>query len=143
MPEAAILSQASIDASFDLAEHQDQELMALAARSALACATVDMCSAYLDMIRRRDETESRGGVMDLAARERMVREDYLTECTNFITAWRRGGSVADNMHVIEVAVRGFARLPDVDEPTKSAGAAMLLDFTFGIVSRLPPPEPLA
>src|SRR4051794_7826727 len=80
MPDGSMLSQSDIDASFELAERQELEPSILAARSVLACATVDLCDAYLGMIRQRYEVEMTGRIMDLAAREQMVRDGYIAEC---------------------------------------------------------------
>jgi hypothetical protein len=141
MPDGSMFDQEHIDAAFELAERREQELMALAAHSGLACATVEMCSAYVGMLRQHQEATERGEVMDLAARVRMVHDDYLDEWRAFLGAWQRGNSRAENLHMIDVAVRGYASLFDVEEHTKAAGERLLLDFMGGAVRRLPAPAP--
>jgi hypothetical protein len=142
MPDGSMFDQEHIDAAFELAERREQELMALAAHSGLACATVEMCSAYVGMLRQHQEATERGEVMDLAARVRMVHDDYLDEWRAFLRTWQKGNSRAENVHVIDVAVRGYANLFDVDEHTKAAGERLLLDFIGITVQRLPAPGPL-
>jgi hypothetical protein len=134
---SAELTQERVDAAFDLAERQEWEIMALAGRAELAYATVAMCSAYLGMLRRHHEAQERGELMDLAARSRIVREHYGTECETFFVAWQRGGSSAESLRAVEVAVHGFAGQFDSDDHTRAAGERMLLDFMRHAIARHP------
>ena len=111
----------------------------LAVRTELAYATVELCSAYLDMLRRRHEADLHGEPMDLGARVLMVNDHHIEECRAFLAAWQRGGTVEENLRVVQVAVHGFARQFEVDELTQAAGQRMLVDFMLGVASQLQAP----
>jgi hypothetical protein len=110
-----------------------------AARTELAYATVELCSAYLDMLRRRHEADLHGEAMDLGARVLMVSDHHIEECRAFLAALQRGGTVEENLRVVQVAVHGFSRQFDVDQHTLAAGERMLVDFMLGVVNQLQAP----
>jgi hypothetical protein len=88
-------------------------------RARLAIATVELCEAWRRIL--IDGREEADVAPDLRA-------DYDEKGREFFMGWKRGDSIAENIHTIEVAIWGYARNFKVDEPTKAAAEKVFLAF---------------
>jgi hypothetical protein len=93
----------------------------LAARAQLACATRGVCAGYLDAL-------GQGKAGDVQACARLLYTDYGEAITAFVTAWQRCGGVDENIYTVEIAAKGFARIPDAEPWVRAMIEELLLDF---------------
>jgi hypothetical protein len=102
----------------------DPEL--LLRRATLACATRGVCAAYLDALAHGAGTDTGEG--DAHAFAQVLFADYGEAAVAFITAWQQGAGIDENIYTVEIAAKGFARIPDIDTRICDMIEDLLLGF---------------
>ncbi len=125
-----------VNVLFDHAERHERGIAALAARAELACATAEVCSAYLAAFVCFNEAVARGEVANDAVKVQLltVQADVFRA---FFAAWHRGASTPDNLRVVEVAVHSFVQTFGCTDDIRVKAERWLLDAVVGPMRRLP------